>query len=73
MSKATHGFPISESDDECDNELNTFNIVWVIIFLFLWVVYLIIQYYRFSRRVFNHLALSFTERISAKKIQLSLS
>ena len=71
ISKATNVFPISESSDEWDYEFDVFTCVSIIIFLFLWAVYLIIQYYKFGRRVFNHLALPFTECISAKKIHLS--
>ena len=78
ISKATNAFPMNESSDEKDYEFDAFTSVSIIIFLFLWGVYLIIQYYKFDRRVFNHLALTFTECISDKnppkwKLILSLS
>ena len=66
MSKATNPFPISESNNEWEYECDTFTSLSIMILLLLCVIYLIIQYSKFGRQLFNHLALPFIECISAK-------
>ena len=65
ISKATNALPISEFNDEWDYEFGAFTSVVIIIILL--IVYLSIRYYKLGRRVFNHLALPFTECISARR------
>ena len=64
MSKVTQAYPIN---DECDYEFDTFTNVLIIIIVCVWIVYLSIRYYKLGRRVFNHLSLSCTECITAKR------
>ena len=67
ISKTTNAFPLSQFNNEWDYEFDTLTSVLIIVILCVWIVHLIIRYYELGRRVFNHLALSCTEYISARR------
>ena len=65
MSKASIALPTEKSNEDWKEEFDMFACFCTLLLLLLWLVYLIIQYYKFFDRIQKTISLPFKECISA--------